>query len=545
MGLVIASLTWFRVDGAIAIGLDAMVQVTPVFELSESQPDPASPDLEGVLRHDLRDVYPSDWAYEALESLIHRYNIPLGFPDGTYRGDRPLTRYELAAVMIPVLDQLQASILEEQRQLIQQESDIEIIEQLQNDFQKILAESKERLVDLELRTDTLEEQTFSTTTLLNGEGLLALTEQGGDGKATQTTGQYRVWLDFSTHFSARDALNTRLIMSNSNALGQNDSAVSTAGTTAHIRLAETAEGTLIQNSRGNSQDRVELDWLAYSRSFGDRSTLPINLYISAKGGTHSHYVDTLSPFGNGFQGDGAISVFGQTSPIYTIGGGAGIGGEWVLNKDETLSLAVGYLADQAAADDAGLFNRDYAALGQLTLRPTSNVQLGLTYVHGYHSPESAIFDSGLEKAIAGTGIANGTHSFLDTPAITHSYGVQTTVELNNRFSLYGFGGYTDVRFIDKGDGDLWFYGMGLGIENWLIPQTSGGLIVGSEPYLAGFNHSSLNIDNDTPLHVEAFYTLRLSDQVSVSPGLLWLTAPNQNQDNRDRVIATLRTTFKF
>ena len=375
---------------AIAMEPTAMDQVTPVFEL--------------------RDVVPSDWAYEALESLIHRYHIPLGFPDGTYRGDRPLSRYELAAAMIPVLDGLMEALLAGEKQLIYP-SDIVLIEQLQEDFEGILTESRGRLNALDVRTDNLEAQAFSTTTQLDGEVVLALTDQRGNEDVTQTTGQYRLWLDLSTHFSATDALNTRLIVSNSESLGQVSE--DNLGVSA---LDTTAEATLIQNSRGNTQDAVELDWLTYSRSFGDRSNPTLNLYVSAKGGTHTHYVDTLSPFGNGFRGDGAMSVFGQASPIYTLGGGAGIGGEWVLDNDGKISLAAGYLADQAASYDAGLFNRDYAALGQLTLRPTKELQLGLTYVHGYHSPGNALFDAGLDEAIAGTGVANATHSDLDTPS---------------------------------------------------------------------------------------------------------------------------------
>ena len=540
--------------GQNAIDLDAMAQVTPVFELSDEphtdrtnrlgRPDTSlgstTDSTVNPMNLFLTDVFPNDWAYDAIESLIHRYHIPLGFPDGTYQGDRPLTRYQLAAAMIPVLDRLMEAFLTGDKQLIS-ESDIVLVEQLQEDFQDILAEAEGRLEELEARTDRLEYQEFSTTTVLEGEGILALTDQGGNGDATQTTGQYRLWLDFATHFSVTDALHTRLMISNSESLGQGSE-----DNRSLTSLNATAEATLIQNSRGNTQDAVELDWLTYSRSLGDRSTPPINLYISAKGGTHSHYVDTLSPFGTGFQGDGAMSVFGQSSPIYTIGGGSGIGAEWVLDKSGKISLAAGYLAEQSADSEAGLFNQDYAALGQLTLQPTKNVHLGLTYVHGYHSPGNAIFDAGLEGAIAGTGIANATHSVLDTSAITHSYGLQTRVDLNRQFSLYGFGGYTDIRFVEQGHGDVWFYGVGLGVENWLLPQTSGGIIIGTEPYLSGLDHPSSGVDNnDTPLHIETFYTLRLSDQVSIAPGFIWLTAPNQNKDNSDRVIATLRTTFQF
>lgn len=521
-------------DHAIALEPSDMAQVTPVSELlGQERLYPAS-----TAHLSLRDVLPNEWAYDALESLILRYQIPLGFPDGTYQGDRPLTRYQLAAAMIPVLDGLTESLSTGVRPLIHK-SDLVIIAQLQDDFEDILAESRQRLDELEPRIEQLEAQAFSTTTVLDGEAILALTDQGGNEEATQTTAQYRVWLDFATHFSEQDALHTRLIISDSASLGSGRPTAPSP----ELEIETTAEATLIQNSRGNTQDQVALDWLNYSRTLGDRA--PLNLYLSAKGGTHSHYLETFSPFGNGNQGDGAITVFGQSSPIYTIGGGAGVGGEWVFGQDDTMSLAVGYLADQASSPDVGLFNRDYAALGQWSIRPADGLQVGLTYVHGYHSAGNAIFDAGLGEAIAGTGIANATHSFLDTPAVTNSYGIQTRIDLNRQFSLYGFGGHTDVRFVDEGNGDIWFYGVGLSVEDWLIPKSSGGIMIGTEPYLTTLDHPSFRVNTDTPLHLEAFYTLRLSDQVSVSPGFIWLTAPNQDKDNRDRTIATLRTTFQF
>ncbi|NKB74562.1 MAG: hypothetical protein GKR83_08595, partial [Synechococcus sp. s2_metabat2_7] len=32
------------------------------------------------------DVYPTDWAYQALSNLIERYGCVAGYPNGTYRG---------------------------------------------------------------------------------------------------------------------------------------------------------------------------------------------------------------------------------------------------------------------------------------------------------------------------------------------------------------------------------------------------------------------------------------------------------------------------
>ncbi|MGL5064872.1 MAG: iron uptake porin, partial [Microcoleus sp.] len=54
----------------------------------------------------LSDVQPTDWAFQALQSLVERYGCIVGYPDGTYRGNRALTRYEFAAGVNACLDQV-------------------------------------------------------------------------------------------------------------------------------------------------------------------------------------------------------------------------------------------------------------------------------------------------------------------------------------------------------------------------------------------------------------------------------------------------------
>ena len=55
----------------------------------------------------LRDVSPTDWAYEALRSLVDRYGCISGFPNQTYRGNQPLSRYEFAAGLNSCLNQIE------------------------------------------------------------------------------------------------------------------------------------------------------------------------------------------------------------------------------------------------------------------------------------------------------------------------------------------------------------------------------------------------------------------------------------------------------
>ncbi|MGL5077651.1 MAG: iron uptake porin, partial [Waterburya sp.] len=79
----------------------------------------------------LRDVSPTDWAYEALRSLVDRYGCIAGFPNQTYRGDQPLTRYEFAAGLNSCLNQIERLIASSQA--VSQE-DLDTINRLQQEF---------------------------------------------------------------------------------------------------------------------------------------------------------------------------------------------------------------------------------------------------------------------------------------------------------------------------------------------------------------------------------------------------------------------------
>ena len=92
--------------------------------------------------------------------------------------------------------------------------------------------------------------------------------------------------------------------------------------------------------------------------------------------------------------------------------------------------------------------------------------------------------------------------------------------------------------------------MTLGFPDLLLPGNLGGIIVGMEPKVTG---SSVDLgpfglgdrDRDSSIHVEGFYQLRVNDNLAITPGFIWLTAPDQDSQNGDIFIGTLRTTFSF
>ena len=65
------------------------------------------------------DVYPTDWAYQALANLVETYGCVAGYPNGTFRGNRAMTRYEAAALLNACLDRI-SEVTDELRRLLKE-----------------------------------------------------------------------------------------------------------------------------------------------------------------------------------------------------------------------------------------------------------------------------------------------------------------------------------------------------------------------------------------------------------------------------------------
>ncbi|KAM3104395.1 iron uptake porin, partial [Phormidesmis sp. 146-33] len=163
----------------------------------------------------LSDVRPTDWAFQALQSLVERYGCIAGYPDKTYRGNRALTRFEFAAGLNACLDRVNELIAAATADLVKKE-DLATLQKLQEEFAAELATLRGRVDALEARTTTLEKQQFSTTTKLAGEAIFAVTDEFGvDGtNGNNTVFQNRVRLALNTSFTGKDLLVTRLAAGN-------------------------------------------------------------------------------------------------------------------------------------------------------------------------------------------------------------------------------------------------------------------------------------------------------------------------------------------
>lgn len=158
---------------------DGMAQVTSVTQLS--------------------DVQPTDWAFQALQSLVEQYGVISGYPDGTFRGNRAMTRYEFAAGLNAALDRINELIASGAADLVRKE-DLATLQKLQEDFATELAALRGRVDALEVQTAKLEGNQFSTTTIFGGEVIFAIADAfGGD-----PPGGYRILDDRQDANNERD-----------------------------------------------------------------------------------------------------------------------------------------------------------------------------------------------------------------------------------------------------------------------------------------------------------------------------------------------------
>ena len=82
---------------------------------------------------ELRDVSPTEWAYEALRSLVERYGCIVGYPDRTFRGNRALSRFEFAAGLNACLNTIER-LLQENVAVLRE--DIEKLKRLAQEFEQ-------------------------------------------------------------------------------------------------------------------------------------------------------------------------------------------------------------------------------------------------------------------------------------------------------------------------------------------------------------------------------------------------------------------------
>ncbi|TAF10136.1 MAG: porin [Nostocales cyanobacterium] len=520
--------------------LDSSSTVNSVLEQNDSSADQSMAQINTVAQ--FSDVQPTDWAFGALQSLVERYGCIAGYPNGTFRGNRAITRYEFAAGLNACLDRINELIATATKDIVSQ-PDLISLQRLEKDFSAELATLRGRVDTLEAKTTEIGENQFSTTTKLLGNlRVQTNTYFSGDGNP-QANMQYSLFLGLLTSFTGKDLLLT--------ALGSTSSDFPNLASTNNGReVGSTREGSSDATGSGDSGGSFRILGLEYQFPISE------NLVIDVVAANRYRFSPVLlSRFAPYYSiGRGPASAFAEAPPIYLVGAGTGISASYKIVDSTVLTLTyLAPLGNDAAA--GGLFNGDYVAAGQINYNPNSRLFLQLLYQHGYFSPGNFGFNSGQsfrKNGFVGTALANRFDDagvlFADDSAVsTNAYQIGGYFAITPKVLIGGWANLIQARLLGKGDADIWTYSIQAAFPDLFKQGNQGGLIVGMEPTLTDVrsNLPYQQFKKDTSLHLEAYYRHQITDNISITPSVIWITAPNQDADNEDIVIGGVRTTFNF
>jgi len=494
----------------------------------------------------LSDVQPTDWSFQALQSLVERYGCIAGYPDQSYRGNQNLSRYEFAAGLNACLDRVNEIIAAGTADLVSRE-DLTALQRLQEEFAAELATLRGRADALEARTAELETNRFSTTTKLKGEVIFGIADSFGDQVAfngagrdlgvanpddeTNTTLGYRVRLNFDTSFTGKDRLRTRLSASNLERF--------------------TAAGIGTRMSRlgydGSSGGDFEVGVLGYRFPVGDKLTVLVDAIWDG-------LIDSVAgPFES--SGSGSISRFGRYNPVYrTNNEGAALSLDYEINDDTRVQLS--YAADEDSNDPSpkgGLFNGGYFLVSQVVAEPFGD---DLRIAIGYNRSYSR---GGNVSLFSSTGTAFANDPFGGQATIENTGFLNLEYQLTKKVTAVGRFGATFATAkvsgpsgrVDVGDRATVFNGaLGIAVKDIGKEGSLAGLLAGVPPFVSN-NDAQTHLpgkareDEDIPIHIEAWYRYPINKHMHVTPGVFAVINPEGNSDNGTLFMGTIRTTFKF
>ncbi len=475
----------------------------------------------------LSDVQPTDWAFQALQSLVERYGCIAGYPSGTYRGNRVMTRYEFAAGLNACLNRVNELIATATANIVNKK-DLATLQKLQEEFSAEIATLGSRVDVLETRTAELEANQFSTTTKLKGEVLFALAGVFGEEAADQDENPdnnpdledniifaNRVRLNFDTSFTGKDRLRVRLQTRNI------------------TQFQGDVTGTRMTRLGFDGEQPVVADDVYYKFPVGDK----LKVTVAAAASELRDIAETLSPISS--SGSGGISRFGRYNPIYRGNDGTGLGINYEFSNRTSFALA--YMVSDASdpTDKNGLFDGNYSALAQVIFEPIKNLDIGLTYVNSYYSGNS---NSGVNLT-GSTGSNNARRPFGNIATSSDSFSFEASWRMSPKFTLSGWLGYSFAQSeVSDDNADILNYAVTLAFPDLGGKGNLAGIVVGMPPKVTD---SSQEADQDTSLHLEGFYRFKVTDNIAISPGLFVITNPEHNDNNDSIFVGTVRTTFKF
>lgn len=528
---------------AIAIPTDKTGEATESFSVSS----PASvedPMAQVTSVSQLRDVQPTDWAFSALQSLVERYGCIAGYPDGTYRGDRPLSCYEFAAGLNACLDRVNEFITTATSDLVTRE-DLITLEKLQADFATELAAVRGRVNNLEARTAEITANQFSTTTKLSSftiVGMQGRTDNRADlnprdGKketddpSTNINIIYYNQLYLTSQFSPNSYLLTSLITGD--------------GSTAPRLTNDVYLGYEYPKDSKLSIYDLNFRWLITDNLAMMVGPQGINMTNAFRGPNRVESAAT-----------GPLSYFAQRNPVLDIGfNGGGIAVDWQFAKRASLQALYTSNTPANPGKRSGLFDGNTTTGVQVLLTPSDSFDVSLYYVNNYSSDGCLLTYLGDDCLTA-----VNPDTLQSEPLQTNAVGTSVNWQISPQVTLGGWLGYTNSYIPGKsGNVETTNYMVYLNFPDLFAKGNLGGIYFGQSPKITS---SDLPLGNNVPdyintglgrpgsqpgttHHLEAFYRFRVTDNISVTPGIIHIWEPGHTPDSDSITIGVLRTSFTF
>ena len=461
------------------------------------------------------DVKPTDWAYQALSNLIERYGCVAGYPNGTFKGGQAMTRFEAAALLNACLDRV-TEVTDE-------------LKRLMKEFQKELAILKGRVDGLDARVGELEANQFSTTTKLTGYAAFVLggNSYGGNGnvvtsaqfagagllplsdrslknyaKATQggTSFNYDVRLDLDTSFTGKDLLRTRLRAGNFGA-----SAYNGASTTNISRLS--GMETAFESTAANV---VEINRMFYKFPVGDG----FNVIV----GPRVRQDDMLAMWPSAYPADTVLDIFTYAGApgAYSLNLGGGAGVTYAKNG---FNASLNYVSANANSG-----NPSEGGIGTDGANSTFTAQLGyagtnygLAFAYTFGQNGAQLYGGNATplalSAFAGTNSNYGLSAYWspkDTgfiPSISTGWGYSTLAA-------------TEGSGIEITAAQNWY--VGLQWADAFLKGNTLGMAFGQPTFATS---QFKDKPNDGNYAWEWWYKFQVTDNISVTPAIYYLSAP--------------------
>ena len=478
---------------------------------------------------------------------METYGCVAGYPNGTFRGNRAMTRYEAAALLNACLDRI-TEVTDELRRLLKE-------------FETELAILKGRVDGLEARVGELEATQFSTTTKLSGKstfvfgasrGYSNVESRADDYNSTLggTSFNYDLQLSLDTSFTGKDLLRTRLRAGN---FGE-----SVFGT-----------GLTTMETAFSSDNSVQVDRLFYSFPVGENFTVV--------GGPVVRQDDMLAMWPSAYPSDTVLDVFTYAGApgAYNLALGAGAGLSW---SDNGWSISANYVSTNGESSDpsgvsgsaisprtcGGGIATDCAGSNGTVQLGYSADQWGVAATYTYASGNNGAGVYGGNGTIFAADLAStgGVNSYgLSAywapeqsgwiPSISTGWGLSQSIGWNGDDNILFSSGPYDGYGVDSFTSQSWY--VGLEWSDVFIEGNSAGMAVGQPTFV-----TSVDFDGDYPnsdfiddgnFAWEWWYQFQVTDNISVTPAIFYLSRPRGQSTsygsylNRDDVPTDYDDTF--